>query len=186
MQPVSPNALRYDVRTIAFHWATVVLVAAQWVLAQVIDDFAPGAPRVTARSTHILLGLVIAAVIIGRVVWRATQGRRLPAADRGALHVAAKLTHWGLYGLLAAALLLGMFTAWAQGDSIYGLFKLPAYMPSNPDLGDQVAGVHGTVVTVLLILAGVHATAALVHQYVWRDGLLRRMLTRRSREHADH
>lgn len=37
--PVSPNALRYDVRTIAFHWATVVLVAAQWVLAQVIDDF---------------------------------------------------------------------------------------------------------------------------------------------------
>ncbi len=179
MQPVSPNARRYDVRTIAFHWATVVLVAAQWVLAQVIDDFAPGAPRVAARSTPILLGLVIAAVIIGRVVWRATQGRRLPAADQGALHVTDALeplrparggtVAWHVYSLGA-----GRQHLW------------PAYMPSNPDLGDQVAGVHGTVVTVLMILAGVHATAALVHQYVWRDGLLRRMLTRRSREHADH
>ena len=176
MQPVSLRAVRYDARTIAFHWATVVLVAAQWVLAQVIDDFPRGAPRVAARSTHIVLGLVIAAVVLWRVLWRATRGRRLPAADRGALHAVAKLTHWGMYGLIAAALLLGMFTAWAQGDSIYGLFKLPDYMPGNPDFGDQVAGVHGTVVTVLLILAGVHAAAALVHQYVWRDGLLRRML----------
>lgn len=179
MQPVSPNARRYDTRTIFFHWTTVVLVAAQWALAQVIDDFPRGMPRVAAKSTHIVLGLVIAAVLLGRVLWRATRGTRLPPADRGALHVVAKLTHWGLYGLLAAALLLGMFTAWAQGDSIYGMFKIPAYMPGNPDLGDQVAGVHGTVVTALLILAGVHAAAALVHQYVWRDGLLRRMLPRR-------
>ena len=179
MQPVSLAARRYDARTIAFHWATVVLVAAQWVLAQVIDDFPRGAPRVAARSTHIVLGLVIAALVLGRVLWRATRGTRLPAADRGALHVVAKLTHWGMYGLLAAALLLGLFTAWAQGDSIYGLLKLPAYMPGNPDFGDQVAGVHGTVVTVLLILAGVHATAALIHQYLWRDGLLLRMLPSR-------
>ena len=176
MQPVSPDARRYDSRTIAFHWATLVLVAMQWTLAQVIDDFAKGAPRVAARSTHIMLGLVIAALVLGRVVWRATEGRRLPAADRGALHAVAKLTHWSLYGLLALALLLGMFTAWAQGDSIYGLFKLPDYMPGNPDFGDQVAGIHGTVVTILLILAGVHAAAALLHQYVWRDGLLRRMM----------
>ena len=176
MQPVSTDARRYDSRTIVFHWATLVLVSAQWVLAQVIDDFAKGAPRVAARSTHIVLGLIIAALVLGRVVWRATKGRRLPAADQGALHTVAKLTHWSLYGLLALALLLGMFTAWAQGDSIYGLFKLPDYMPGNPDFGDEVAGVHGTVVTILLILAGIHAAAALMHQYVWRDGLLRRMM----------
>ena len=176
MQPVSLGARRYDSRTILFHWATLILVAAQWVLAQVIDDFPRGSPRVAARSTHILLGLAIAALLLGRVLWRATRGRRLPAADSGALHAVAKLTHWGMYLLLAAALLLGMFTAWAQGDSIYGLFSLPAYDPANHDFGDQVAGVHGTVVTILLILAGFHAAAALVHQFVWRDGLLRRML----------
>ncbi len=34
MQPVSFDARRYDAHTIAFHWATVVLIAAQWLLAQ--------------------------------------------------------------------------------------------------------------------------------------------------------
>lgn len=178
MQPVSPQARSYDFRTILFHWLTLGLIAAQWILAQVIDDFAEGAPRVAARSTHILLGLVILAVVAGRIIWRGTQGRRLPAADRGSLHVLAKATHWGMYALILVALLLGLLTAWTQGDSIYGLFSIPAYDPANQDLGDQVAGVHGTIVTILLILAGVHASAALVHQYVWRDNLLRRMIPR--------
>ncbi|MDT7952062.1 MAG: cytochrome b [Acetobacteraceae bacterium] len=175
MQPVSPQARSYDQRTILFHWFTLGLIAVQWVLAQVIDDFPKGAPRVAARSTHIILGLLILAVVVGRIVWRATEGRRLPAADRGALHVAAKATHWGMYALICIALLLGLFTAWAQGDSIYGLFRIPAFDPTNHDLGDQVAGVHGTVVTILLILIGIHAAAALIHQYVWKDHLLRRM-----------
>ena len=178
MQPVSQDARRYDTRTIVFHWVTLGLIAVQWVLAQVIDDFARGPPRVAARSTHIILGLTIAAVLVARILWRATRGRRLPPADRGALHAVAKLTHWGMYGLIALALLFGIFTAFAQGDSIYGLFSLPKYNPTDPDYGDQVAGVHGTVVTILLIVAAIHASAALVHQYVWRDGLLRRMLPR--------
>ena len=35
---------------------------------------------------------------------------------------------------------------------------------------------HATLATVVLILAGVHAGAALVHRYLWRDGVLARML----------
>ncbi len=176
MQPVSPEARRYDTRTIAFHWATVVLVAVQWGLAQIIDDFARGAPRTAARSTHILLGLIIATLVFARVIWRASGGRRLPPADRGALHMLAKATHWSMYALLGVAVLLGMFTVWAQGDSIYGLFRVPEFRPSDHDYGDHIADIHGTVVTILLIVIGVHATAALVHHYLWRDGVLRRML----------
>lgn len=179
MQIVSHDTRRYDGRTIAFHWVTVVLVALQWGLAEVIDYFPKGAPRVAAKSTHIVIGLVVVAIVVARVIWRATEGRRLPAADHGPLHALAKLTHWSMYGLLATVLLLGMFTAWAQGASFYGLFKLPAYMPGHPDLGDQVAGVHGTAVTILLILAGLHSTAALTHHFVLHDGVLRRMLPRR-------
>ena len=176
MQPVSTAARRYDGRTIAFHWITLALIAVQWGIAQIIDDFPRGFPRVAVRSTHIVLGLVILAVVLGRIVWRATQGRRLPAADRGALHVVAKATHWGMYALVAGVLLLGLFAVWARGDSIYGLFSIPAYDPANHELGDQVADVHGTVVNILLILVAVHAFAALVHQFAWRDGLLRRMM----------
>lgn len=176
MQPVSTGARQYDARTIALHWATAGLIAAQWGIAQVIDLFPAGMPRVAVRSTHIVLGLVLVGVLLARVVWRATEGRRLPAADRGPLHVIAKATHWTMYGLLAAVLALGVMTTWARGDNIFGLFRLPKLDPANPGLGDWLLEVHGTVVVVLLGLAAIHAGAALAHHYFWKDGVLRRML----------
>ena len=35
---------------------------------------------------------------------------------------------------------------------------------------------HGTLADALLILAGIHASAALVHHWIWRDRTLSRML----------
>ena len=180
MQPVSTGARQYDARTIALHWATAGLIAVQFGIAQVIDLFPSGMPRVAVRSTHIVLGVVMVGLLLARVVWRATEGRRLPAADRGALHLVAKATHWTLYGLLAAMLALGVVTTWARGDNIFGLFRLPKFDPSNPALGEQLLEIHGALVMVLLVLAAVHAGAALAHHYLWRDGVLRRMLPGRA------
>ena len=178
MQPVSTGARQYDTRTIALHWATAGLIATQWGIAQVIDLFPKGTPRVAVRSTHIVLGLglVLVAVLVTRVFWRATSGRRLPTADSGLQHAVAKATHWAMYAVLAAALGLGTVTAWARGDSIFGLFQLPKLNPANPDFGEWMVGVHGTAVTVLLVLAAMHASAALLHHFFWKDGVLRRML----------
>ncbi len=178
MQPVSETADRYDRRTMWLHWATALLVASQWVIAQIIDDF-EGAARVDARSVHITLGLILIAVLATRIVWRATQGRRLPAADRGALHAVAKGTHWAMYLLLIAAVTLGVANVWVRGDSIYNLFRIPAFDPGNKPLRTQVEDLHGLAANSILILAGIHASAALVHRYVWRDGVLARMLPRR-------
>ena len=134
MQPVTPGAAHYDRRTIWLHWLTAGLVVSQWVGANVIDWFPRGPLRVDARSVHITLGLALLAVFAARVVWRATQGRRLPAADRGALHVVAKATHWGMYALLAVILILGVFNVWVRGDSIFNAFTIPAYDPGNKAL----------------------------------------------------
>ena len=56
MQPVSLAATRYDTTTIVFHWATAILVATQWLGAQIIDWFPKGTLRVDARSMHIVCG----------------------------------------------------------------------------------------------------------------------------------
>ena len=179
MQPVDTAATRYDGRTMFFHWATAVLVVAQWLGAQTIDWFPRGSLRVDARSIHIIFGVVLAVLLVARIAWRLTEGRRLPLADKGAVNVLAKATHWGLYALLVAMVLLGFAVVWTQGDSIFNLFSVPAYDPKNPDLGEQMQGIHGTIGWIILALAGVHATAALVHRYLWRDGVLGRMLPSR-------
>ena len=176
MQPVSPAATRYDTTTIIFHWATAILVAEQWLGAQIIDWFPRGALRVDARSVHITCGVLLAIILLGRIVWRLTQGRRLPLADGPALSVIAKATHWGLYGLLVAMVLVGMALAWTRGDSIFNSFTIPAFDPGNHALADQVQEVHATIGWMIVALTGLHAAAALFHRYVWRDGVLGRML----------
>lgn len=175
MEAVSARS-RYDHLTILFHWTTAGLVAAQWLGAQTIDWFPRGPLRVDARSLHIVFGVLLAAVLAGRIFWRLTRGRRLPLADKGALNILAKGTHWGLYALLASMVLVGMFLAWTRGDSIFNLFSIPAYEPGNKELPDTVQGIHATIGWLILGLAGFHAAAALVHRYLWHDGVLARML----------
>ncbi len=177
MQPVSIDARRYDIRTMFFHWATAVLVAEQWLGAQTIDWFPRGALRVDARSVHITLGLLLALLLIGRIAWRLTQGRRLPLADDGVLNIVAKGTHWGLYGLLIAMVAVGMFLVWARGDSIFNLFSIPAYS-ADKTLPHQVQELHATIGWLILSLAGLHTLAALLHHYLWHDGVFSRMLPR--------
>jgi cytochrome b561 len=176
MQPVSADAMRYDRTTIFFHWATALLVIIQWLGAQTIDWFPVGSLRVDARSAHITLGVLLAALLVARILWRRTQGRRLPSADEGVLKVAAKGTHWGLYALLVAMVLVGMLLAWTRGDNIFNLFSIPAYGSTNRALPHQVQEIHATIGWLILALAGLHASAALVHRYLWHDGLLGRML----------
>ena len=178
MQPVSRHATRYDTTTIVLHWITAILVAAQWLGAQTIDWFPRGALRIDARSAHITGGVLLALVLLLRIVWRLTAGRRLPHADTGLLHVVAKATHWGLYALIAAMVLVGMVLTWTRGDSIFNLFTIPSFAPGNRALADQVQDVHATIGWIIISVAGLHAVAALVHRYVWRDGVLGRMLPR--------
>ena len=88
----------------------------------------------------------------------------------------AKATHWGLYALLVAMLLVGMALAWTRGDSLFNLFTIPAFDPGNHALPHQVQEVHATIGWIIVAVAGLHASAALFHRYVWRDGVLDRML----------
>jgi cytochrome b561 len=181
MQPVSRSATRYDTTTIVFHWITAILVATQWLGAQTIDWFPKGAPRIDARSVHISCGVLLAAILLSRIIWRLTAGRRLPLADGPVLSVVAKATHWGLYALLAAMVLVGMALAWTRGDSLFNLFTLPQFDPGNHALADQVQGIHATIGWIIVAVAGLHAGAALFHRLIWRDGVLGRMLPGRGR-----
>jgi cytochrome b561 len=176
MQPVSPTARRYDTATMAFHWATAALVVFQWAGAQIIDLFPNGAPRVDARSVHIVVGVLLGVLLVARLAWRATGGYRLEPADSGALDLLAKTAQWGLYALLVAIVLVGMFLTWTEGDSLFNLFSIPAFDPGNRALTHQVKGLHATISWLIVSLAGLHAAAALIHHYWWRDSVLRRML----------
>jgi cytochrome b561 len=52
----------------------------------------------------------------------------------------------------------------------------PPLLAKNNALAETLTDFHGTVATIILILAGLHAAAALVHHFIMRDGVLARMV----------
>lgn len=172
----SATAPAYDARTIWFHWLTVVLVAGQWLGAHGIDWFPRGALRTDARSLHIAFGALLAALIVVRLAWRWTRGRSLPSTDHGLLKLAATVVHGLLYLLLAATIGLGLLNAWVRGDSLFGLMNIPKLAIGGKALRGQIGELHELAANAILIVAALHATAAIWHQYWRRDGLLSRMI----------
>jgi len=169
----------YDDRTIHLHWVTAVIVALLWGIAELIDLFPRGAPKIAVRSVHIILGLLLVAVVVRRLIWRSGRGKILPPAPGGLWGRAARMSHAVLYAVLVAVLLLGISNAWARGDSIFSLFSIPKLLPDFPSLKQAVGKLHKIGANVLVILALLHALAALFHHYVLRDTVLQRMLVHR-------
>jgi cytochrome b561 len=179
MTPSLPLQPSYDRRTIALHWLTALLVISLWLLGQTIDWFPKGSPRAIARSTHITLGVGLAFVLIRRIWWRLADGVRMKGAGSNAFDTIATWTHKVLYLLLVGTVLLGIANTWVRGDTLFMLLKIPAFDPGNTALRESVENLHSWAANILLIVAGLHAAAALLHHFVLKDDILRRMLPRR-------
>jgi cytochrome b561 len=175
------EASHYDSISIRYHWITAASVLVLWGIAEVIDDFPRGTPRVTVRSLHILLGIFLALLLLGRIYWRLRHGRRLAHASAGVFGFAARAMHYILYLGLVATIGLGIANVWIRGDRFFGLFTVPSLAPGDRDLRHFVEELHENFANGLLILAGLHACAGLVHHFVLRDSVLRRMLPDRAR-----
>ena len=139
------------------------------------------------KPLHQPAGTVLFALIMVRIMWRATFGTTIDTAKRNFSTYAAKLTHLALYAMMVGLPLLGMLSVFARGKPIdFGLFQL--VMPLG-DLIGPYAGLlksaHEALGYGILLLAFVHAAAALGHHYVLKDDVLLRMRFTRSRRVAD-
>jgi len=180
MQPITP-ATAYDPVTIRYHWLTVVLIALLWIGGQTIDLFPKGPLRVDAQSVHILLGCVLAIVIVARILWRVTRGVRLAEADPGVLAYVSHGARWGLYLLILAAVGFGLYALTQRSMSFFNLFALPSLANVSRREFHDVIENHELAANLTVILALLHASAALVHHYVLRDTVLARMIPRLAR-----
>ena len=170
---LTENGERYDRTTIALHWITAVLVGALWLMAQA-EDLVPRPGRHLLWSVHIGVGIGLAAVLLIRLAWRARRGVQLPPAVPGAWHQISNAVHLALYTLVSIAVLLGIVNLAVRGWN-FGVFSLPGWAPDDKALRRTINGWHELAANFTVGVAGLHAVAALVHHYVLRDGVLRRM-----------
>jgi len=169
------DSFRYTRGMIVLHWLTALLIAAAWLGAQGIDWF-PRDQRPPVVSLHMLAGIAVGVSLLARAVLRFGGQTRLPPLAPGLLERVGHATHILLYLLMAAVVLAGLTNAWARGESFFGLLSLAPYAPTDRALRRTIGGLHELAANAILVVAGLHATAALFHHYVLRDTVLRRML----------
>lgn len=165
---------RYDRATVAFHWLTAALVLLLWLMAQ-SEGFLPREARHAMWSVHIVGGGALIATYVARLGWRIGAAPAVPSLNRGAMRFAERAVHALLYVLLAATLVLGVVNLAVRGWDLFGLIRIPAFAPDDRALRRAVNGWHELGANMLIGLAAAHAAAALFHQFVLKDRLLRRM-----------
>ncbi len=170
---------RYDDRSIALHWITAGLVIALWLLGQTIDVFPRGPVRTAARSTHLLLGVVLGLVLLRRIAWRLSGATRPPPVGPAWQQKLAAATHGLLYVLLVATVAAGLTSTLIRGDNVFGLFRIPSIAPGDRALRSTFEDIHALCANTLFFVALAHAAIGLVHHLVLKDAVLRRMLRAR-------
>lgn len=181
----SPRA--YGAAVQIAHWFSVLLVGVAWVLGTVGEDLPNGSARNLGELIHVSAGELIAIFLIVRVGWRVIDPSLPPEpTPLGRLgDLAAKIVHLALYALLAAVVAVGVATQFADGDalSVLGIFDIASPWTKDKTFAHDMKEIHETLANGLIILATLHAGAAFVHHFVFRDRTLRRMLPAASNPH---
>jgi cytochrome b561 len=169
-------APRYDRGAIAFHWTVAVLVAVVGTIG-VVHDSLPEESQPFWINLHAIIGLVLLAVVLARVCWRATH--KPPALPPGSGELSRRLSypvHMLLYLLLIVIPLIGIVTfIWHGRVFDFGLFKADFGVHKNRAIFHPTEDLHGWLAYTLFTVVGLHVLAALWHQFYRRDRLLLRM-----------
>ncbi len=163
----------------SLHWLIVALIIAQFIVAWIMPDIGRNTPVTTVISLHFSFGIIILAVAIVRLAWRATHGEPVPEDGVPPWQTAsARVVHWLLYLLLFVIPILGWMNASWRGMPIvmFGL-ELPKLLPTRAPGFGWTGDVHMLLAYYgMLTLVGLHVAAGLYHYFWRRDGVLQRML----------
>lgn len=168
---------RYHPVLVALHWLMALMLFmslfAGMVVLEELDD--SSADKVAALGPHMVLGLVIGTLMILRFFLRIGTAKPDEATTGNTFFdQIARITHWAFYILVLAMVFSGMAMA-AQGGLFPVVFGGAGGALPEAHVESELDDIHGAIAAALLALIVLHAAAALYHQFVLKDGLLRRM-----------
>ncbi len=172
--PMKSSDTQYGTVAVSIHWLSAFLI-----LVLIASGFRAGGMEDTAAKAailqvHVPLGITILLLTLARVIWWLFADRKPASIPMPTWQVQfSRAVHFLFYvvilGMTASG--IGMMVLSGAGAIIFG-----ASAETLPDFWDYLPRVpHGIGARAMIALFVVHAGAALYHQILKRDGLLRRM-----------
>lgn len=177
-----PHPTRYTTTAITLHWLLALAIIASFAVGLYMADLPLSPAKLKLVNWHKWAGVVILALSAARLLWRLTHRPptdvTMPAWQRRAAHAA----HIAMYALFFAIPLSGWAYSSAAGFPIvlFGVLPLPDFVPVDRELAQVIKPWHAWLAYGLAALVVLHIAAALKHQWVDRDGLIRRMVPGRA------
>lgn len=178
--PTDPTLVRYPAPMRALHWLTVLAVIVVYGVTYLEGLFPRGSEgRAWVWWTHFSVGLLLLMILAVRIPTRFLAANPPASAQISRpVAIASHIAHGLLYLLLIATPLVGIYLLFLRGGSLtfFSLFTIPSPLATNRDLAGQVIELHETMANALVILALLHAAAAIAHHFWLKDDVLERML----------
>ena len=173
---------RYTRTAMMLHWLLGVALVILFSVGLYMADLPFSPQRLKLYNWHKWAGVSILALSVLRLLWRLThRPPQLPASVEQAMPRWQQRAHHGahhlLYLLFFAVPLLGWAYSSAAGFPIVwlGMLQLPDFVSPSPELAEALKPWHMIAAYTLAALVALHIAAALKHQLIDRDGLLRSM-----------
>lgn len=162
----------------AIHWLSAIVVIAMFGVGLWMVDLSYYSQWYkTAPHWHKSVGLLLAGLTIFRFVWKLVTPS--PRTEGSTLEIiGAKLAHMAMYVLLIVLFVSGYLISTEDGRAIdvFNWFSVPALGALFENQADISGQIHFYTAWALIILAAVHAIAALKHHLIYKDNTLKKML----------
>jgi cytochrome b561 len=180
--PAKNTRSRYGWVSVGIHWLMAMVVIGMFALGIWMRQLSYYDPWYQDGPTiHKSIGVLLFILLLARIGWRSINIR--PKDDpilKKWERTTAHLTHFAMYGLMLMLMTAGYLISTADGRQIevFNFFSVPATLHGIENQEDIAGEIHEILAWALILLAGVHALAALKHHFINRDSTLLKMLGR--------
>lgn len=180
----------YGLIAIVFHWLTAIAIVGLFILGTwMVDLDYYHEWYKTAPDSHRSIGVLLAVIMVLRFALRLLSPT--PKPEPGIKHweqLLARSVHWLLYLLILVVIISGYLISTADGRAVgvFNWFEIPATVTSIENQEDLAGELHYYLAISLIVLASIHALAALKHHFIDKNATLKKMLGVQHNSTNDH
>ena len=159
-----------------FHWVTFIVLIAQVPFGFYLVGLEFSDERIELENIHILVGITVFYLTLFRLIWKFLN----PSPKEWKSHfkgqaLIASVNHFLLYLTIFAITVSGILKKLYMGETLNFIFFKYGFEKDNFVLADTYYQIHIYANYLLLALVTLHILAVIVHHFIFKDKIIRKI-----------
>ena len=170
------SKIQYGLLAKLFHWITFIALIIQVPFGFYLVGLEFSDRRIDLENIHILVGISIFYITLCRLIWKFLnpKPKEWKSHFKGQTLIASA-NHFLLYLTIFAITVSGILKKLYMGETLNFIFFKYGFEKDNFVLADTYYQVHIYANYLLLVLVTLHILAVIVHHFIFKDKILRKI-----------